>query len=408
MRIREARLLTWLVAICAVGALIFATGASAATVRIGITGSVTMGAPDPGTIAIAAASDLGGANPTGTVTVTLPTTPPGAPTNAFHGDISNGGCVRTQGNQAAVIGRLPVSEQYTVPTGSGPQTIAWAATVIEDNGVAGSSPVDRSRPLMLFDATGANWCSTTPFATIAALLMPIASGDAGFGYTDQLAAFPSNPDTDVAVVDPNGLSVAITDAADPDGLNVAVGAGSGSAELDSCATGSTFVTAGSTVVITCASLMLEVVVGSAEVVLAGGAVVSIPAGGVAEIADTGDGYFTAVNLGPVPITTTVAGVEDTIGPGETAVVSANSPAEQIVDLIDKTLLYLDKPALGPILKGRLQAAAAALVAKKPGLACKTLGLYIVGVQLAPTSAFTAAERADLIGRAQAIRTALAC
>jgi hypothetical protein len=306
-------------------ALVMAASAGAATVRISFTGSVTTNPSDPAIIDLAAASDLGGANPTGNITLTSPTVFGGATTNVFHGDISLGGCVRIQGNQAIIVAKLPAGEEFTFtgPPSFGP--ITHVAAVIEDNGNAGGTPVDRAAPVWLKNTTAANWCTTTPFATPAGLLTALDAGDASFGYLDLLDGFPGNPDSTVSVVNPNGLTVTITDepdGLDGQGLNVAVGAGSGKAKLSSCG-GVVNVSASSTAILTCASLIVEVVIGSAEVVLGDGlAVVSIPEGGKAEVADDGSGGYTVENLGPVAITITVDGVEGTIEPGETDTVEA--------------------------------------------------------------------------------------
>jgi hypothetical protein len=307
-----------LLALLAVGALIMAAGASAATVRIGITGTVTTGAADPATIAVSGvAGDLAGGNPTGAVTVTFPTPPPGASTNVFHPDISQG-CVRVQGNQAVVVGPLPAGEQFTWP---GFGLIDKAGTFLEDNGVAGASPVDRASGV-IFMSTSAPCTAPGIWTSVANALQSLDSGDSTFGYTDQLDAFPSNPDTNVTVVNPNGLPVAITDRLpDPEGLEVNVGAGSGSAELSACGL-QVFAAANGQYVATCASLILEVVAGSAEVVLADGVAVSIPDDGKAEIADNGDGGFTVKNQGSEPIAVTVDGVEATIDLGETSTLQA--------------------------------------------------------------------------------------
>ena len=84
------------------------TAASAATINI--TGTFTAGEPDTATVDVAAASDLGGTNRTGTITTTIPTPPEGAPTNVFHGDVA----IRLRappGNLAVVVGRLPANER---------------------------------------------------------------------------------------------------------------------------------------------------------------------------------------------------------------------------------------------------------------------------------------------------------
>ena len=318
-------------------ALLITAGASAATVRAAITGSYTV-APvpaDPNPIAVDVAlsgvvGDLvytGIGSSAGSLTVNFPVFPfagatgPGAGLTEFHGDVSQG-CVRIFGNRAIVIGHLPANEQFDINTPTFVGHMEWVGTHVDDNGVG--TAVDRGRVFVSRTQSGINTCN--PALTPDLLpVFPLSAGDAGIGYTDQLDAFPSNPDTGVSVVDPNGLSVAVTDEPDGatgEGLNVAVGAGSGSAELLACGL-TTNVSAGSTVIATCASLILEVVTGSAEVVLGGGlAVVSIPEGGVAEITEEADGSFTVENQGPTPIEVTVDGETDTIEPGETDAVEA--------------------------------------------------------------------------------------
>ncbi len=320
----------WCTAVLAISlaALIMAAGASAATVRIGVTGSVTL--TDPGNPqATAAFTGVAGdfttpGNPTGTVTVTTDGPPfddmtgPGASLTEFHGAVSQG-CVRTQDDRALVVGHLPANEQFDIPFGH----MEYVGVLVDDNGVASGSPVDQARVIFFRTSpqpfTACNPSNTGIWSTA---LLPLDAGDAGLGYTDQLDGFPANPDTDVAVIDPNGLSVAISDAPDPDGVQVAVGAGSGSATINSCGLDAN-VDAGSTVIATCGSLILEVVTGAAEVVLEDGvAVVSIPAGGVAEITEEPDGSYTVENQGTTPIEVTVDGETETIEPGETSTVEA--------------------------------------------------------------------------------------
>jgi hypothetical protein len=82
--------------------------------------------------------------------------------------------------------------------------------------------------------------------------------------------------------------------------------------------------------------------------------------------------------------------------------------EQIAGLTDKTLAYLDQPALRPALKAALQAVADAIAAKHPKVACIALDLYVVAVKLAPAKAFTPAEKADLIADATRIKSVIGC
>ncbi len=321
-------------ALAIIGALIMVAGASAATVRVAITGSYTVApvATDTTPTAVdvtlaGVAGDLiyaGTGTSTGTMTVNVSSFPfagasgPGAGLTEFHGDASQG-CVRIQGDRTIVVGHLPSNEQFDIPFGH----MEWVSIHVKDNGVATGSPVDQGRASWSRTATGTNFCNplTNPFPLIAPVAA-LSAGDVSLGYTDQLDGFPSNPDTDASIINPNGLSVTVTDAPDPDGINVVVGAGSGSAELSSCGS-QVNVAADSTVVLTCASLVAEVVVGSAEVVLGGGlVVVSIPEGGKAEIADDGSGGFTVENLGPEPLTVTVDGIGGTIDPGETTTLEA--------------------------------------------------------------------------------------
>jgi hypothetical protein len=99
-------------------------------------------------------------------------------------------------------------------------------------------------------------------------------------------------------------------------MSVTAGPGSGFAQLDSCGT-QVNVSAGSTAVLTCGSLIAEVVVGSIEIVLADGlTTVSIPEGGKAEIEDDGTGGFVVENLGVEPISIVVDGVTSTVDPGD--------------------------------------------------------------------------------------------
>jgi hypothetical protein len=318
-----------------VAALIMVAGANAATVRVAISGSATVAAHPQGDPATAIAlsgvtGDLvytGIGTSTGSVTLTLPSAPPfagatgpGAALTAFHGDVSQG-CVRVQGSYAVVIGHLPVSEQFDIPFGH----MEWVGAFLEDNGVAGASPLDRARGVFFRTTSGANACNPSNsgiWDNFPGILGALDAGDFGYGYTDRLDAHPSNPDTDASVVSPNGLGVSITDAPDPQGVSVAVGAGTGSAELSSCGL-QVNVAAGSTAVLTCASLIAEVVTGVAEVVLADGlTIVSIPEGGKVEVAPDGAGGYTVANLGSVPVTVTVDGVEGTIEPGETDTLQA--------------------------------------------------------------------------------------
>jgi Tol biopolymer transport system component len=123
------------------------------------------------------------------------------------------------------------------------------------------------------------------------------------------------------IVDAAGLTIAIADAADPDGVEITVGPGSGRIRLSVCGGFTIQVSAGSQVIVTCGSVTIKVVTGQATVVLDGGATtVSIPAGGAAKVTATG-GTFSVANLGPSALTVTVDGVSATIPAGQTRTVA---------------------------------------------------------------------------------------
>ena len=89
-------------------------------------------------------------------------------------------------------------------------------------------------------------------------------------------------------------------------------------------------------------------------------------------------------------------------------VHVRGAGEQLARLIDKTLVFLDLPALRPVVSGQLQSVADAWVAKRPWAACLALDRYIVIVQLAPTRALTAAERSELVTDARRIEAVIGC
>ncbi len=324
-------------------ALLMAAGASAATVRVAITGSVQTtamvgGDPSIGISLAGVAGDLtytGIGTSTGTLTETYPSAPiftgmsgPGAALSVFHGDVSQG-CVRIQGKQAIVIGHLAAGEQFDVlfPAPAPPvlHHYEWVGTFLEDNG-AGAD-----RGVSVFFQTGMTACNASNnniwTNTVAPNLTPpngaLDSGDVSFGYMDlRNTTTPDEMDTDVSVTDPNGLSVTITDAPDTNplpadrGLQAVVGSGSGKATLKACGQDVKLLH-GSTAIFTCASLITHVVTGSAEIPLPDGTVVTVPEGAAVEVADNADGGVTIDNIGTVPITVTSDGVTGTIGPGET-------------------------------------------------------------------------------------------
>lgn len=133
------------------------------------------------------------------------------------------------------------------------------------------------------------------------------SDDTGDGFT-----------TSGQVTDAAGLTVAISDEADPDGVRITVGAGTGRATVSVCAGFTIRVNAGSSVVVTCGSVRLGVDIGSADIVLGGGStVISVLQGGEAKATETGSGSYAVANLGSTPITVTKDGISGTVAPNTT-------------------------------------------------------------------------------------------
>ncbi len=128
------------------------------------------------------------------------------------------------------------------------------------------------------------------------------------------------------IVDAAGLTVTVQDAANPDGVSVSVGPGSGDATLSTCGIGTTYVAAGSSVVVTCGSIQVQVVTGAARVVVGGGTVVvDVPAGVTAKVADLGGGNFSVENLGGGDVTVTNNGVASLVPAGETGSIDTTPP-----------------------------------------------------------------------------------
>jgi len=112
-----------------------------------------------------------------------------------------------------------------------------------------------------------------------------------------------------------------------------------------------------------------------------------------------------------PIGTTIVSCTAVDAAGNTATasfaVTVVGAQGQIVGLIGKTLLFLDRPALSGPLQERLQGAIDAVVARRTAVACTGLRIYALAV-LSTRSAFTSAERNELLADAGRIRAVLGC
>ena len=138
----------------------------------------------------------------------------------------------------------------------------------------------------------------------------------------------TSPATFGSIVNANGLAVTISDAPDLiDGVQIAVGPGSGRATISACGFTHRF-SANSVAVISCGSTVVRTTAGDVEVVLdGGGTVVSIPQGATAEVATGPGGTGAAVSkVAGAPVTVTVEGVLQQVPPGSPAVtVAAPTP-----------------------------------------------------------------------------------
>jgi hypothetical protein len=112
---------------------------------------------------------------------------------------------------------------------------------------------------------------------------------------------------------------------------------------------------------------------------------------------------------PIGTTTVTCTATDAAGNTATAsfAVTVVGASGQIVQLIDKTLQFLDRPVLSAAFKATLQSTLNSVVAGRKVVACTGLRLYTLAVRMAGT-AFTSAERNELLADASRIRAVLGC
>ena len=118
------------------------------------------------TFTVSARSDAGGVDPTGHITLNA------IGQGTFHGDVSQG-CLRETGNHAVVVGLLPASEQFMIPSG---RVIRYVALFVEDNGQpVGGQPTDRVATLLMSDALEQIVCAGGQPAALATV--PVERGN---------------------------------------------------------------------------------------------------------------------------------------------------------------------------------------------------------------------------------------
>ena len=85
----------------------------------------------------------------------------------------------------------------------------------------------------------------------------------------------------------------------------------------------------------------------------------------------------------------------------------NGAAQLLVRLVDKTLRFVDAPALSVTLRASLERIAAAL-ANRPTTTCTLLTAYVAAVNGAPARGLTSAEKVELVADANRIKAVLGC
>lgn len=145
----------------------------------------------------------------------------------------------------------------------------------------------------------------------------------------------------------NGYDIDISDAAAPDGVRIVVsGAGTGKATFSVC--GFTMkLAAGSDVVVTCGSVIVKVLAGSAEVDAAGGSVtVTVASGAQAEVDDAVDGSVVVTNLGITDdVTVLVGNTSSTVTAGATSTFSTGDTTPPAVVCSATPAFVLHQPSV---------------------------------------------------------------
>ena len=132
-------------------------------------GSVNAGAGE--SFEVGARSEADGTNALGHIVAKLRPALGATEPTLFHGHVREG-CMIVVGNQAAVVGRLSESEAFF----SAGRRIGFIAVRVVDNGPpVNGQPVDLGRPILLFDTTAENLCTSGNIAALAPAL-PLESG----------------------------------------------------------------------------------------------------------------------------------------------------------------------------------------------------------------------------------------
>jgi hypothetical protein len=187
---------------------------------------------------------------------------------------------------------------------------------VQDGDPLPTGTVGSYRLTVYADDVGGNFA---PRTQVTYSVTPNADSDVDDdGVSDDIdvgaGAFDDGDGTVGSLVDANGHTVLIENSAD--GVKITVGGGAGQATITACGIPSIKLSPGE-YGITCGSVIVDVVSGTANAVLDGGlTIVSIPAGASARVTDTANGAR-AEHLSGGGITVTVDGVTSLIAPGST-------------------------------------------------------------------------------------------
>lgn len=199
---------------------------------------------------------------------------------------------------------------------------------VKSNGSSLSSAPSADGSSVLFDSTATNLDPHGGGRHLYLKVVPQGATDVnGDGVEDALqpdgtpdGSFVDDsldPPTTGSIIDDGGLQVAITDALDlADGVQISVGEGEGQASFSVCGGFILRLDAGTTAVVTCGSVTLEVTQGRGEIVLGDDVtIIGVPSGATARVGDNNDGTFTVENVGDGDVSVNVAGEISTVSPG---------------------------------------------------------------------------------------------
>lgn len=200
-------------------------------------------------------------------------------------------------------------------------TDASGLSRIERRNAAGGGVVDIVAPVSGVSWSDPDW---------QALPLPPSGDTDGDGVVDAIDSgagqwndpISGQAATTGSIISTGGLSILVEDAADPDGVRITTGPGTGPARVSVCGFATLTLPANSAVVVTCGSVTVKVESGPVTIDLGGGASVTVPAGATAKVSQVPGGTFSVQSIAGGALTLKVDGVTSTIAPGATRAVAA--------------------------------------------------------------------------------------